>query len=116
MTEEKSEHLRHLLHGLKQVAEDKHDALAIANSASMFLISRCEMIEINPFLAFIFLRHLCNRNIENFLDQSMTGVAKHHNIELDDDTREAMMGLAKAMEEALLHGLTEKEVAIGDEI
>ena len=107
--------VRHMLHALNQIAEDRQHALAIANSASMFLIQRCDMIEVNPFLGFVFLRHLCDRNIDNFLKQSMQRTADGHNIELDDKLREEMTAIVEAMQAALLHDLQEKEISLEDE-
>ncbi len=108
----KSDHVRALVHGLKRVAEDRQHALAIANSASMFLISRCEMIDVQPYLGFIFLRRLCDRNIESWLEEVMERSAKAHDSELTPELREEMLAITKAMEAALLEGLEEKEVSL----
>ena len=112
MSKDDSEHLKHLLHALRRVGEDRHHALTIANSASMFMISRCEMIEVNPFLAFIFLRHLANRNIESFLEQSMENTCKANKIELTPERKAEMLDIVEAMEKTLLEGLTEKQVTL----
>ena len=44
----------------------------------------------------------------------MVSTAKANNMELTDEARKQMLDLTKAMEEALLHGLTEKEVTLED--
>lgn len=104
----------HMARVLGNIMDDREDALTIANAASTFMISRCKMLNIHPFMAFLFLRHLANRNVENFIEQSFAETTRETGREMTPELHAELMTITKAMEGVILQGLCEAEVSVED--
>lgn len=104
----------HMAKVLGNIMDQREDALTIANAASTFMISRCKMLNIHPFMAFIFLRHLAERNVENFIEQSFEETSRSTGKEMTPELHDELMGITKAMEKVILQGLSEAEISVED--
>ena len=100
---------------LSSIMESREDSLVVANSASTLLISRCNMLNINPYLSFLLLRDLCDRNVKHFISHSFEETERKTGIKLTPKLKGELEEVVSAMERLVMEGLGEKLINVKEE-